>query len=128
MDTATMPTGEAIITAAHKQALGALTNYDEWELAKATLALCEAVNKHADDSFAWYYVGEDSEATTSDLIVGLFWHYSEWHGGQSHITYAALSALGTIYSPGMMDGPEPDSPEEWVYNFAGEMAQAQQTS
>ena len=125
MDTATMPTGEAIITAAHKQALGALTNYDEWELAKATLALCEAVNKHADDSFAWYYVGEIA-SHTSDLI----WAYSgitqNGTASKPHHLCRAIG-IGDNLQPGMMDGPEPDSPE-WVYNFAGEMAQAQQTS
>jgi hypothetical protein len=41
-----------------------------------------------------------------DLIVGAYWHYSEWHGGQSSKSYVALCALGQVFTPGMSRADE----------------------
>lgn len=43
-----------------------------------------------------------------DLVTGAFWHYTEYHNGQESPGYAALSALGRVYSPGM-EAPDPDN-------------------
>ena len=45
--------------------------------------------------------GEGGEFCLDDLIIGAYWHYTEWHGGQWSKGYAALSALGQVFSPGM---------------------------
>lgn len=69
-----------------------------------------------------YAIGEFACADINDLIVGAYWHYTEWHGGQWSKEYAALSALGQYFSPGMTTGPEPDSRERDVYLALHDMA------
>lgn len=91
------------------------------DLPAALIALADAVHAldHTDDSteFIWSSIGEHTECPLGDLIVGAYWALSEWHGGQSSDTYAALCALGQVFSPGMSDGPEEDSCEYGVYEM-----------
>jgi len=90
------------------------------------VALVEAVENLPDDCEAWPYLNDTGAATPSDLIEGLYWHFAEWHGGQSSDGYAALSALGGVFQPGACsNGPEADSAAENVYVCAGEMAAAE---
>lgn len=56
--------------------------------------------KEDEDECKWY-IGEGGECCLDDFIVGAYWAFTEWHGGQSSIEYQALSALGDIFSPGM---------------------------
>jgi hypothetical protein len=85
------------------------------DLPQALLDLCEAVEDidHTDDDteHMWGTIGEHTEAPLGDMIAGAFWTLTGWHAGQSSPEYAALSALGQIYSPGCCRGPEPDSSE-----------------
>ena len=53
-----------------------------------------------------------------DLIVGAYWHYTEWHSGQWSKGYAALSALGRIYSPNM----ETVDPDNMAYQGLNRLA------
>lgn len=69
-------------------------------------------------------IGEHTEAPLDALIIGAFWHYTDWHDGQDSLGYAALSALGTVFFPGMASGPEDDTAECDVYNMLNEMAEA----
>ena len=55
------------------------------------------------------------------MIVGAYWHYSEWHGGQTSDGYAALCALGKIFRPGMT-GPEEGN---MTYQMLEEMAETE---
>jgi hypothetical protein len=71
------------------------------------IRLCGALKDAETDEYIWS-LGEFGECTLGDLIVGAYWHYTEWHSGQSSQSYGALSALGTIFSPGM-GGIEPDN-------------------
>jgi len=52
------------------------------------------------DEIDWS-VGECSNASLDDLIVGAYWHYADYHRGQWSTEYAALCALGEIFQPGM---------------------------
>jgi len=45
---------------------------------------------------------------------------NEWHAGQYSTEYAALSAIGQVFQPGMTSGPEPDSCEYTAYEMIGE--------
>jgi len=72
----------------------------------------------------WIYIGEYGHATASDMIIGAYWHLTEWHAGQYSDSYAAMSSLGRIFSPGMASGPEDDSPELAVYQALNELAEA----
>jgi hypothetical protein len=53
-----------------------------------------------------------------DVITGAYWHYTEWHRGQDSPEYAALCALGKVYSPNM-DKPDDDNS---TYMLLGDMA------
>ena len=94
------------------------------DLPEAVEALVDAVENEDDE--AWYSLGECLECTLPNLIGGLYWSFSEWHGGQFSPEYRALSALGRIYDPGMTDGPENGSGEEVAYEQAGKWFQARQ--
>jgi len=68
----------------------------------AIIKLADLVNDSpADDSDELWSIGEFGTCSLPDLIVGAYWHYTEWHGGQWSKGYAALSALGSVFSPNM---------------------------
>ena len=54
-----------------------------------------------------------------DLIIGAYWHYSHWHDGQWSAGYAALSALGNVFSPGF-GGVEINETYQELDNMASE--------
>jgi hypothetical protein len=73
-------------------------DYDR--LCDALILLAAKVSDYeGQDTEDCWYIGECGEFCLVDLIVGAFWHFSEWHGGQSSKGYAALSAFGMIYNP-----------------------------
>ena len=80
----------------------------------AIIALCNAIEHYCDpnnfdhDSESIWYIGEGGNCCLSDLIIGAFWHYTEWHSEQWSKGYQALSVLGDIFSPGM-SYPESDN-------------------
>jgi len=82
------------------------------DLEQITLDLCAAIN--AEKETDWH-LGECETFSLSDYIIGAYWAFSQWHGGQTSQSYAALCALGSIFSPGMCDGPEPESSEQMAY-------------
>ena len=104
-------------------------DYDRLTAAITTLAtLVHEFDGDTDESESMWYIGEYGNCCLSDLIVGAFWHYTEWHGGQWSTGYAALSALGQVFSPGMTCGPEPDSCEYDVYVQMNDMAEKAQAA
>jgi len=82
------------------------------DLCGALIELCNAIN--AEEETDWY-MGGGEEACLSDLIPGAFWAMTECHAGQSSDSYAALCALGSIFSPGMSSTPTEDEPEYGAY-------------
>jgi len=52
--------------------------------------------------------------------VGAYWHYTEWHGGQSSKGYTALSALGQVFQPNMA---MPDD-ENLAYQLLNQLAES----
>lgn len=87
----------------------------------ALIDLANAVHAldHTDDDteFIWSSVGEHTECPLGDLITGAYWSLTEWHGGQESDTYAALCALGQVFTPGCTSGLEEDSTEYLVYEM-----------
>lgn len=67
--------------------------------------------------------GEFKEFALDSLLIGAYWHYEQWHNGQSSRGYRALSAIGRIYSPGMESEPEQGTGEriafEQLHKLAG---------
>jgi len=86
------------------------------EVTSKLVELCNLISNYEGDTEDWCYIGEYGYITLSDLIIGSYWHFTTWHGGQNSDSYAALCALGSIYSPGMACGPEDDSSELDCYN------------
>jgi len=74
------------------------------DYSRITLAITRLANMVRDvdaDNEAVWSIGEYGYATLDDLIVGAYWHYTEWYNGQWSDEYAALSALSEVYNPGM---------------------------
>lgn len=94
---------------------------DYQQITAEIIELCELIKMTETDESTWS-IGEFGECDLGSFIVGAYWHYTEWHGGQSSMSYAALCALGSIFSPGMSSEPEPDSSEFAAYERLGEIA------
>ena len=89
------------------------------DLPQAIIDLCAAVDEVDETEHMWETIGEHSGACLGDLIVGAFWTLTAWYAGQSSPEYAALCALGRIYSPGMTSGPEPETGEAIAAEMLG---------
>ena len=76
-------------------------NLDYDRITDAIIKLANAVDEYDDDTESIWYIGEYGACCLSDLIVGAYWHFADWHGGQWSKGYAALSALGQVFQPGM---------------------------
>jgi hypothetical protein len=88
-------------------------SYDRTLLAIKNLVM--ALENTETDESVWY-IGELSDATLGDLIVGSYWFLIDYHGGQSSLAYNVASILSGIDNPGCTNKPEPDSPEQMVYD------------
>jgi hypothetical protein len=100
--------------------------YDYNDLASQFILLCEALIEYKGETEDWAYWGESSLCPITDLISGAFWHYSEWHSGQTSASYAALSALGKMYKPNTECAPEEDAKnsQAFCYRSLDELAEA----
>jgi hypothetical protein len=89
------------------------------DLCQCLIDLADALNATETDEDIWS-LGESTEASLDCLVIGAFWALTEWHGGQHSPEYAALSALGSIYTPNMASTPTEDSPEYAAYKMIGQ--------
>ena len=89
-------------------------NLDYPRVTDAIIRLSNVVSEYDGDTECIWYIGEDTECCLADLIVGAYWHYTDWHGGQWSQGYAALCALGEVFSPNM-ESLNTDSPEYEAY-------------
>lgn len=83
--------------------------------------LANVVSETETDENVWY-LGEFC-CPLDSILVGAYWHLTEWHGGQWSDTYRALCAVGEIFQPGCTSGPEPESSETDVYEQLAVMAE-----
>jgi len=81
---------------------------------EAAQQLCKVLKETETDESVWS-IGEFEIADLSTLIIGTYCFLSDYHGGQASFEYEMLCIIGSIYSPGLSDGPEEDSSEEVVY-------------
>lgn len=98
---------------------------DYQDTTQAFIELATSIKGYSGDNEDWVYLGEGLSCSLTDLITGAFWHFTNWHGGQSSSTYAALCALNSIYQPGMSSPPckEDDSSESHAMKVLHEMAE-----
>ena len=88
--------------------------------------LANRVHEYSGDNDDWIYIGEHGYASISDMLTGAYWHLTEWHAGQYSPSYAAMCAIGQVFSPGMTNGCEPESSELEVFNALNELAESEQ--
>ena len=86
----------------------------EIDLCNSLIDLCNAIE---DEEETDWNLGECLECDLASLLIGAYWALTEWHGGQWSNEYAALSSIGSIYSPNYANGPEPESSEESAYEM-----------
>jgi hypothetical protein len=98
----------------------------DFDLCESIINLCKAINAFDGDTEGWAYIGEYTECTVSDFLVGAYWALADWHDGQWSDSYEAMCAVGTIFSPGMSSGPEPKTSEYEAYCAIDDYFQAQQ--
>lgn len=96
-------------------------NLDYDRITDAIIKLSNAVNDYDGDNDDMWCIGEYGSCDLTSLIIGAYWHYTEWHAGQWSKSYAALSALSQIYQPGMTS-IESESPEFEAYRQLDDMA------
>jgi hypothetical protein len=89
------------------------------DLCQCLIDLADAINAAEIDEFMWS-LGYSTEASLDCLVIGAYWALTEWHGGQHSPEYAALSALGSIFTPNMASGPEEGEPEYAAYEMIGQ--------
>ncbi len=83
---------------------------DYHEITRKIITLAERVHAFEDESLDLWSIGEGGESSLDNFIVGAYWHFTEWHSGQSSSGYEALSRLGEVYQPNMESAPtEEDS-------------------
>lgn len=92
---------------------------DYSEIMQSLMKLCELINQTEETD---WHIGECSDCCLDDLIIGAYWHFSEWHEGQNSISYQVLSSLGSIYSPNMST-LEDDTAEKEVFNMFEQLAE-----
>lgn len=97
-------------------------NLDYERLGDAVELLCELlVSFDAEDCEQWY-IDPYCSCSLGDMIVGLYWHYVEWHGGQYSTSYRVLCRLGQIYKPNMSCEPEEGTSEHDAYSLMNDIA------
>lgn len=89
------------------------------DLIRALIHLAQAVRATETEEDVWS-IGEFTEASLDNLLVGAYWALSEWHAGQWSPSYAALCAIGDIFSPGMTSAPEEGEPEFTAYELVSQ--------
>ena len=99
-------------------------NLEYGRLTAAITKLADMVAEYPGETDDWLYLGEFSDCALCDYLPGAYWHYTEWHGGQWSDEYAALCAIGRVFSPGMTSGPEQDTGECMAYDELNIMAEA----
>ena len=92
---------------------------DYARITECIIRLADYLAENETNEETWW-LGEHGYLTGLDnLIVGAFWHYTEWHGGQWSQGYRALSALGGVFEPNM-SLPEPDNDTYQLLNNLAE--------
>lgn len=70
---------------------------------KAIEILAKLVHEYPDDDsgWLWHSVGEFSECGLADLLPGVYWYCTDYHGGMSSDEYRLQCVVGEVFSPGM---------------------------
>ena len=92
---------------------------DYARITECIIRLADYLSENETNEETWW-LGEHGYLNALDyVIVGAYWHYTEWHGGQWSQGYRALSALGAVFEPDM-SWPEPDNDTYQLLNNLAE--------
>ncbi len=91
---------------------------DYFRLMDCLEKLCSLIEEYEGETECIWSMGEYGDCTLDDLIIGAYWHFTEWHSGQASKSYSTMCILGGIYSPGCEDVDE----ENAAYQMLNEMA------
>tara|TARA_R110000822_G_scaffold43512_1_gene117352 strand:- start:348 stop:737 length:390 start_codon:yes stop_codon:yes gene_type:complete len=75
------------------------TPLDYERLQDCLISLSNEIMRHDGETEDIWYIGEGGYCSLPDLIVGAYWHFTEWHEGMTSKSYATLCALGEVFSP-----------------------------
>ena len=115
-----MDTIEKLYNIAHHN-LGTINGTMDYNRITDTLITLSNVICDSETEENIWWIGESGYFSLSDLIAGAYWHYTEWHGGQSSKGYAALSALGQVFQPNM----EMPDDENIAYELLNKLAESE---
>ena len=87
-----------------------LIDGEKIDLCEAIIELCDAIQ--ADEETNWH-LGECGACCLADFLPGAYWALAEWHAGQASDSYAALCAIGSIFSPGRCSNTPEEDDSEW---------------
>ena len=96
--------------------------FDYNRLTDAIDLLARIVHDYPGDGDDIWYIGEHGCCPIDSLIVGAYWHYSEWYSGQWSPSYRALCNLGRVFSPGMSSEPRRGDSKYYTYQCLDAMA------
>lgn len=82
--------------------------------------LVDKINELEETENIWF-LGECCAFTVDDLIIGAYWHLTEWHGGQNSMSYAVLCSLATIFNPNMSTPEDENQAYICLNNLANEV-------
>ena len=80
--------------------------------------LCELLEEECEE--VDWYIGEVEAFCLDDLVVGAYWHFTEWHEGQDSASYQLLCQLGGVFDPGMSSCDEDNSAYQLLNQLAEE--------
>jgi hypothetical protein len=118
----TLPKIKALHAAIEKSLFRIDGRWDYIAATNAITMMAMLIDSYSGETEDWLYIGESGYTSVDSLIVGAYWHYSNWHNGQGSASYRCLSALGRIFKPGMTSQPQRDDPEWDCYDQLNRMA------
>lgn len=82
---------------------------------KAIEILAKLVHEYEGDDERLWYIGEHGNCCMDSLIIGAYWFFVHYHGGQWSDEYRTQCVIGEVFKPGMSGEPEEETIEADVY-------------
>jgi len=91
------------------------TTLDYVRALQAVALLAEWVEEYDGEGEDLWHLDGLGLADIGSLFVGSYWYTVHWQSADQVDLMAMQFHVGSVFSPGMTDGPEPDSCEQDVY-------------
>jgi len=117
----TLSTLKRIKNLAEKEVMTINGSMSYERVADLFILLGNAIADYEGENEDWLYI-KNGYTSFDSIIVGAYWHFTEWHAGQSSNSYAALCSLGRVFNPGMEGLPEEGSSDYDFYSGLDQLA------